>query len=59
MRTTQEKIAQYVGIKYGEDTANELGTTRVFCSDNAKIPGVGGSCEEEAEEHENSIGCQA
>ena len=24
MRTTQEKIAQYVGIKYGEDIANEL-----------------------------------
>jgi hypothetical protein len=24
MRTTQEKIGQYVGIKYGEDIANEL-----------------------------------
>jgi hypothetical protein len=24
MRTTQEKIAQYVGIKYGEDIANKL-----------------------------------
>ncbi len=24
MRTMQEKIAQYVGIKYGEDIANEL-----------------------------------
>jgi hypothetical protein len=24
MRTTQEKIAQYDGIKYGEDIANEL-----------------------------------
>jgi hypothetical protein len=24
MRTTQEKIAQYIGIKYGEDIANEL-----------------------------------
>jgi hypothetical protein len=24
MRTTQEKIRQYVGIKYGEDIANEL-----------------------------------
>jgi hypothetical protein len=24
MRTTQEKIEQYVGIKYGEDIANEL-----------------------------------
>ena len=24
MRTTQEKIAQYVGIKYGEDITNEL-----------------------------------
>ena len=24
MRTTQEKIAQYVGTKYGEDIANEL-----------------------------------
>jgi hypothetical protein len=24
MHTTQEKIAQYVGIKYGEDIANEL-----------------------------------
>jgi hypothetical protein len=24
MRTTQEKIAQYVGIKYGEDIANEI-----------------------------------
>ena len=24
MRTTQEKIAQYVGVKYGEDIANEL-----------------------------------
>ena len=24
MRTTQEKIWQYVGIKYGEDIANEL-----------------------------------
>ncbi len=23
MRTTQEKIRQYVGIKYGEDIANE------------------------------------
>ena len=23
-RTTQEKIAQYVGIKYGEDIANQL-----------------------------------
>ena len=24
MRTTQEKITQYIGIKYGEDIANEL-----------------------------------
>ena len=24
MRTTQEKIAQYVGVKYGEVIANEL-----------------------------------
>jgi hypothetical protein len=24
MRTTQEKIGQYVGIKYGEDIANQL-----------------------------------
>jgi hypothetical protein len=24
MRTTQEKIGQYIGIKYGEDIANEL-----------------------------------
>ena len=24
MRTTQEKISQYVGVKYGEDIANEL-----------------------------------
>ena len=24
MRTTQEKIAQYVGVKYGEDIANKL-----------------------------------
>jgi hypothetical protein len=24
MRTTQEKIGQYVGIKYGEDITNEL-----------------------------------
>jgi hypothetical protein len=24
MRTTQEKIGQYVGIKYGEDIASEL-----------------------------------
>ena len=24
MRTTQEKIAQYVGIKFGEDIANKL-----------------------------------
>ncbi len=24
MRTTQEKIGQYVGIKYGEDIANKL-----------------------------------
>ena len=24
MQTTQEKIGQYVGIKYGEDIANEL-----------------------------------
>jgi hypothetical protein len=24
MRTVQEKIGQYVGIKYGEDMANEL-----------------------------------
>ncbi len=24
MRTTQEKLGQYVGIKYGEDIANEL-----------------------------------
>jgi hypothetical protein len=24
MRTTQEKITQYVGIKYGEDIANKL-----------------------------------
>jgi hypothetical protein len=24
MHTTQEKIGQYVGIKYGEDIANEL-----------------------------------
>ena len=24
MRTTQEKIRQYIGIKYGEDIANEL-----------------------------------
>ena len=24
MRTTQEKIAQYVGAKYGEDISNEL-----------------------------------
>jgi hypothetical protein len=24
MRTTQEKIGQYVGIKFGEDIANEL-----------------------------------
>ncbi len=24
MRTTQEKIGQYLGIKYGEDIANEL-----------------------------------
>ena len=24
MRVTQEKIHQYVGIKYGEDIANEL-----------------------------------
>jgi hypothetical protein len=24
MHTTQEKIRQYVGIKYGEDIANEL-----------------------------------
>ncbi len=24
MRTTQEKIVQYVGIKYGEDIANKL-----------------------------------
>ena len=24
MRTTQEKISQYVGIKYGEDIANKL-----------------------------------
>ncbi len=23
MRTTQEKIGQYIGIKYGEDIANE------------------------------------
>jgi hypothetical protein len=62
--TMQEKIAQYVGIKYGEDIANKLtncdsGTTRVLCSNTAKTPGVGGSCVEEAEEHENTIGCQA
>jgi hypothetical protein len=24
MRTTQEKIGQYIGIKYGEDIANKL-----------------------------------
>ena len=24
MRATQEKITQYVGVKYGEDIANEL-----------------------------------
>ena len=24
MRVTQEKVQQYVGIKYGEDIANEL-----------------------------------
>jgi hypothetical protein len=24
MRTMQEKIGQYIGIKYGEDIANEL-----------------------------------
>ncbi len=24
MRITQEKIAQYIGVKYGEDIANEL-----------------------------------
>jgi hypothetical protein len=30
MRTMQEKIGQYVGIKYGEDIANELRVYLVF-----------------------------
>jgi hypothetical protein len=33
MRITQEKIAQYIGAKYGEDTANKLqNKTRVVLS---------------------------
>ena len=66
MRTMQEKIAQYVGIKYGEDIANEL-TDKTTVT---VAPPVYSAvimlrhqewevCVKKKQKHENSIGCQA
>jgi len=44
MRTTQKKIAQYVGIKYGEDIANELTNKTTVTVLAGKVANMSATC---------------